>query len=106
MYLDLHSRENSVSQEALDTIKDFPILEVLEAELILEELNKAIDVLSCGKAPGEDGIPSEIIKCDKLALFKPLNELLCLCWGKGNIPQDMHNFKLVTLYKNKGDCAQ
>ncbi|XP_068671124.1 uncharacterized protein [Montipora foliosa] len=98
-YLELNSRENLVSQEALNVLED---LTVLDAEPTLEELSKAIDALSCGKAPGDDGIPPEIIKCGKPALLEPLHELLCLCWREGNVPQDMRDAKIVTLY-NKGD---
>ena len=34
-----------------------------------------------------------------------LHELLCLCWRKGSIPQDMRDAKIATLYKNKGNCS-
>ena len=102
-YLDLYSRENCVTQEALDSIEDLPVLEELDTEPTLEELSKAIDALSCGKAPGDDCIPPEIIKVGKSALMKPLHELLCLCWREGQVPQDMRNAKIITLYKNKGD---
>ena len=77
-YLDIYSRENSVTQDALNSIEDLPILEELDSEPTLEELSKAIDVLARGKAPGEDGIPQEVIKCGKPALLEPLQELLCL----------------------------
>ena len=102
-YLDIYSRENSVTQEALDSIEDLPVLEELDSEPTLEELSKAIDALASGKAPGEDGIPPEVIKCGKPALLEPLHELLCLCWREGKVPQDMRNAKIITLYKNKGD---
>ena len=69
----------------------------------LEEVGKAIDALKCGKAPGEDGIPPEIIKSGKSALQEALHELLCLCWEEGEVTQDMRDTKIVTLYKNKGD---
>ena len=69
----------------------------------MEELSKAINRLSCGKAPGSDGIPSEVLKSGKPALLQPLHDLLCHCWEQGYIPQDMHDANIVTLYKNKGD---
>ena len=59
-YLGIYCRENSVTQEALDSIKDLPVLEELDSELNLEELSKAIDTLTSGKASGDDGIPSKI----------------------------------------------
>ena len=85
-YLDIYSRENSVTQEALDSIKDLPVLEELDSEHTLEELSKAIDALVSGKAFGEDGIPPEVIKCGKPALLEPLHKLLCLCWREGKVP--------------------
>ncbi|XP_044176632.1 uncharacterized protein LOC122959374 [Acropora millepora] len=68
-----------------------------------EELSKAIDSLACGKAPGKDGIPPELLKQAKLTLLQSLHKLLCLCWEQGHIPQDMRDANIVTLYKNKGD---
>ena len=49
-YLDIYSRENSVAQEALHSIKDLPVLEELDSEPTLEKLCKAIDALASGKA--------------------------------------------------------
>jgi hypothetical protein len=43
--------------------------------------------VSCGKAPGKDGIPPEVLKSGKSALLQHLFELLCLCWEKGYIPE-------------------
>ena len=100
-YLDLYSKENVVTQAALDAIEDLPVLEDLDNEPTMGELSKAIDALSCGKAPGEDGIPPEIIKCGKPALLKSLHELLCQCWKEGKVPHDMRNAKIITLYKKK-----
>ena len=34
----------------------------LDTQPTMEELSKAINRLSCGKAPGSDGIPSEVLK--------------------------------------------
>ena len=104
-YLDIYSRENSVTQEALDSFEDLPVLEELDSEPTLEELSKAIDALASRRAPGGNNIPPEVIKCGKPALLEPLHELLCLYWREGKVPQDMLNAKIITLYKNKGDPA-
>ncbi len=32
-----------------------------------------------------------------------LHELMCLRWREGQVPQSVHDAKIVTLYKNKGD---
>ena len=36
-------------------------------------------------------------------LITELYEILCLCWSEGEVPQDMRDANIVTLYKNKGD---
>ena len=79
-YLDLYSSENSVSHEAPDAIQDLPILHVLDAESMLDEISKAIDALACRKAPGNDSIPPEVIKLGKSPLAGPLHKLFCLSW--------------------------
>ena len=40
-------------------------------------------------------------------LLPLLHELLSLCWREGEVPQDMHDAKIITLFKNKdghSDC--
>ena len=36
-------------------------------------------------------------------LLKELHEILCQCWREGEVPQDMRDADIATLYKNKGD---
>ncbi|KAI8519266.1 hypothetical protein Bbelb_025230 [Branchiostoma belcheri] len=102
-YLELYSQESAVSQDALDSIDDLPVIAELDAEPTMEESSKAIDSMPSWKAPGEDNIPAEVIKCGKPVLLKPLHDLLCLCWKEGKVPHSMRNSKIITLYKNKGD---
>ena len=105
-YLELYSRQNIVTQGALDSIQDLPVLDDLDSEPTKEELSKAIKDLANGKAAGVDCTPPEIIKCGEPTLLEPLHKLLCLCWREGHVPQDMRNAKnisIVTLYKSKGD---
>ena len=84
-------------------IRDLPMMEELDNEPTTEDLSKAIDSLSCGKAPGCDSIPPEVIKCAKPALLQHLHQLFCLCCNEGTVPQEMRDATIVTLYKNKGD---
>ena len=73
----------------------------------VHELSLAIDALKRNKAPGEDGIPPDILKSGKAALIQPLHQLLCRCWTESHIPQDMRDSKIITIYKKKGnrsDC--
>ena len=102
-YSDLYARENQVSQAALDAIERLPALYDLDTTLTKEELKIAIDRLPSGKTPGKDAITAEVIKCGNTTLLDPPNQLLCLCWEEGAVPQDMRYSSIVTLYKNRGD---
>ena len=97
-YLD----QNVVTDAALCAISQLPVMDELDDEPTEEELRKAIDCLSAGKAPGEDGIPLEVVKQGQEVLINNLHELLCLCLKEGAAPHDM-SAKIVTLYKDKGD---
>ena len=102
-YSDLYSRENTVSPAALDVIECLPTMDELDSKPSVEDLSKAIDSLASGKAPGNDGIPPELIKHCKTTLLLPLHEVLCQCWQEGAVPQDMRDSKIITLHKNKGE---
>ena len=102
-YLELYSTQNVVTDTALDAIPNLPVMEELDTLPTEEELSAAVGRLSSGKAPGSDGIPSDILKSCKATLLKHLYKLLCLCWETGHVPQDMRDAKIITLYKNKGD---
>lgn len=54
-------------------------------------------------APGNYGIPPDLLKQCKSSLLSPLHKVLCECWEDGSVPQDMRDAKIVTLYKNKGE---
>ena len=102
-YLELYSTENTITDQALDTIETLPVMTELDSEPTEDDLSKAIDSLKNGKAPGKDAIPPEVIKHGKHALLHHLHVLLLLCWKEGTVPQDMRDANIVTLYKNKGD---
>ena len=76
---------------------------VLDEEPSTQELSRAIDFLSSGKVPGQDGIPPEVINFGKDALIPDLHDLLIQVWREGSVPQDWGGAKIITLYKNKGD---
>lgn len=90
-------------ETAVDAIPVLPAMDELDSSPTTEELDKAIENLACGKAPGSDGISAAVLKSGKHTHLEHLHELLCLCWQEGHIPQDMRDAHIVTLYKNKGD---
>ena len=103
-YQELYSRENIVTDKATEGTEALPMMDELDANPTIEELEKALDSLASGKAPGKDGIPPEVLKTSKeSSLLHHLHDLLLLCWEEGSVPQDMRDAKIVTLYKNKGE---
>ena len=65
-----YSRRNMVPEEALKAIECLPVLEELDCEPL--ELKEALSSLAPGKAPGQDIIPSKILKCYKGDAFTKL----------------------------------
>ena len=90
-YLELYSTENTITDEALDTIESLPVMTELDTEQTEDNLSKAIDSLKNSKAPGKDAIPPEVIKQRKTALLHHLHVLLLLCWKEGTVIRDTCN---------------
>ena len=53
---------NVVSEEALMAMENLSTMDELDSESTLEDINQALDQLCSVKAPGNDGIPAEVIK--------------------------------------------
>ena len=75
----------------------------LDQPTTIEEVCTAIDLLSLGKAAGQDGISAELIKNCKSVLLPCIYSLIGRYWQEGRIHQDFKDAKVVALYKNKGD---
>ena len=54
-----------------DVIECLPTIDELDSEPSVEEFSKSIDSLASGKAPGNDGIPPDLIKHCKTTLLLP-----------------------------------
>ena len=96
-----YSRHKTVNQSAIDATASLPVMLELNTELTAQELSKAIENFTLGRAPGNDGISLDLIKYCKI--LSPLHRLLLQCWHAGSVPQDMRDSKITTLYKNKGE---
>ena len=56
-YVELSSTESTITNEALYTIESLPVMTELDTEPTEDDLSKAIDSLTNGKATGKDVIP-------------------------------------------------
>ncbi|XP_076469990.1 uncharacterized protein LOC143300280 [Babylonia areolata] len=102
-YQELCSRENIVADTAAESTANLPVMEELDIPPSEEELGKVIDSLACGKAPGKDGIPPEVIKAGKKDRATPPAPVLPQCREEGAVLQEMLDANIITLYKNKDD---
>ncbi|KAI8495103.1 hypothetical protein Bbelb_270890 [Branchiostoma belcheri] len=102
-YSELYSKEIAEKPRLEEVLPAYPELAELDAMPEESELLEALSALPSGKAPGQDGIPAEVLKENREVILPYLYELLRQCWEEGKVPNEMCNAKIVTLYKNKGD---
>ena len=68
-------------------------------------MSASIKQLTCGKSPGEDGIPPDIYKHGGIAVAEQLLKVFTQIWQEGAVLQDFKDATIVHLYENKGDRA-
>ena len=64
-YPELYTRAKMMSKEAKSAIECKPVVEDLDSEPTEQDLEKALGSPPPEKAPGQDGIRVEILKCCK-----------------------------------------
>ena len=81
------NRPSSNNNEAINRLPQVPINEALDNPPTLLETQKAIRLLSSGKAPGSDSILAEVYKEGGSALTEKLHQLFLLMWQQETIPR-------------------
>ena len=71
----------------------------------LQEVLDSIKQLTCGKSPGEDGIPPETYKHGGVPIAEKLLDLFIKIWKEEEVVQEFRDATIAHLYKNKGDRA-
>ena len=69
----------------------------------IEEVERALDRMKTGKAPGLDGIAAECLKKGGTALTEWMVRLVNYSFESGEVPMDWMSACVVPLYKGKGD---
>ena len=75
--------------------------EVSTGEISMKELEEAIGKPKSNKAPGPDGIPSELIERLDSESRKVILEQLNDCWNKEVLTKDMNVAKLTIIHKSE-----
>ena len=97
------NRPASINDQAIARLPQIDTNNSLDELPTALEVNRATKQMSDGKAPGSDGIPSELYKCGSVALTTKLTELFQMIWEQQVIPQEFKDATIVHLYKRKGD---
>ncbi|XP_076031048.1 uncharacterized protein LOC143019264 [Oratosquilla oratoria] len=72
----------------------------------LAEVKEAINTLKNNKAAGLDGIPAEIYKIGGNLLHYQLHQLLIKIWTNEELPSDLRDSAIITIYKKKGERSE
>ena len=97
------NRPSAINDAAIDRLPQVTTNDTLDEPPTLLETQKAIQLLSAGKAPGADSIPAEVYKAGGPALVEKLHQLFLLMWQEESIPQDFKDASIIHLYKRKGN---
>ena len=89
----------------MDNKDKLPCKTEMDIPLSLEEIEDAVKSLKSGKAPGADGIPSEVYKYGGPSVVQALYSFFKTCWDEAELPQDFKDARIVTIFK-KGDSQE
>src|SRR6218665_2464266 len=95
---ELYSEDKRIEKEQTDT-RDYE----MEPEVMEAEVEWAIKQLKDNKAPGQDGIPIELIKAGEDATIKIITKICNNIWKIGKWPEDWKGSTLIPIFKN-GDA--
>nr|XP_014350459.1 PREDICTED: uncharacterized protein LOC106705466 [Latimeria chalumnae] len=99
---DLLNRHSVVDESTLNSIPQHPVTDELGIPPILDEVSKAIKQMKNNKASGADGILAEVFKQGGVELTSHLHNLTLRIWNDEEIPDDLRDAMIVTIFK-KGD---
>ena len=100
---ELLNRNPVIDQDVLEQLPRHPIDTSLEAIPTLEDVEKAILSMKNNKASGPDNIPAEIFKYGGPILRAQFHLLIQKIWDNEEIPRDLVDGIITTIYKKKGD---
>nr|XP_014349862.1 PREDICTED: uncharacterized protein LOC102358527 [Latimeria chalumnae] len=87
----------------IDEIPQCPLITELDESPTLTEVLKAINQMENNKATGPDRIPSKVYKYGGPLLTRHLHLLLESIWAQEEVPQDLKDAIIVTIFKKKDD---
>ena len=80
--------------------KEIPTLENINNAIILDEIQKAVTCLKNEKAPGFDGITSEMLKCTNAINLSKIEQFFNNVFDPGYYPDAWNNGLIYSIYKS------
>ena len=96
------NQPSSINDEAINRLPQVECNPLLDELPTVSETVKAIKLLSSGKAPGSDAIPTEIYKAGGPPVAEKLAELFHIMWRKKPSLKNWRMQQLSTYSKGKG----
>jgi len=93
------NQQSTFDEKLPSEILQCPVTSHLDEKPTTDEIQKAINQMSNGKAPGIEGIPAEVIKLCSYNPLPHLTELVELIWKEESVPQDFEDTVIVHIYK-------
>ena len=97
------NRQSEINNIAIERLPQIPMNADMDEPPTLLETEKAIHILSRGKAPGSDSIPAEVYREGGTALTEKLHHLFLQMWDQETIPQEFKDASIIHIYKRKGN---
>jgi len=97
------NQSRQFDSSVLDDIPQWDTEHSLMDPISLTEVQKAIDRMSSGKSPGQDGLQPELFKAGGDQLTARLTSVFHSIWQQRAFPQDFKDALMVYIFKRKGD---
>lgn len=106
-FFTLLNRSSTTAEDFLCNVPQQPPQPWMDMLPTYREFSEALSGMKTGKAPGPDNIPLELIQNGGLPLKTRLFSLILLIWETKNVPDDLKNATIVTIFKkgDRSDCG-
>ncbi|XP_052435586.1 uncharacterized protein LOC127975489 [Carassius gibelio] len=91
-YSTVLNQPSCINKEAIARLPQVEIKQSLAVLPSIEEISKALTLLSSGKTPGSDAIPAEIYKAGGPRLVEKLTDLFQAMWKLEAVPQGVQGY--------------
>jgi hypothetical protein len=101
-YQDLFHNPSVVDQTVIESLPQFDVVTEMDDAPSIEEVTTSLKQMNTGKAPGLDGIPTEVLMCGGEKIEQALLDIYLGVWNDIPVPQVWIDAILVSLHKGKG----